>query len=236
MVANLIQRLRESRWQIVSLAVLALTMAGLASILPAAGSEAFTRFLGPVHPALAIALAALFAVPSIRFLVARFGFSQHTWAQTRRGLPVACVVAASFGIAVAIADLGLRYPATINVAFPESLLFYPPMGLFVDLIFHAALPALLLLIMSPLIRKLGRPRVVWIAILAVALVEPLLQVFWAGTLAWTELYTAVSVFLFGAAQLVIFRKYGFLSMYATRLLFYLLWHVIWGHFRLELLF
>jgi len=226
----------DGKLQIARLGALALILAGLASILPAVGSVAFERFLGPIHPALAIAGAALLAIPSIRFLTRRFGFSPHTWRCTRRGLPTALGTAAIFGIAVILADLGLRYPETINVAFPQSLLFYPTIGFFVDLLFHTVLPALLLLIQLPLIGRIGERPAVWIALLATALVEPLLQMLWAGSLSWTELYTAISVFLFGVAQLLIFRRYGFLAMAGTRLTFYLIWHIVWGHLRLALLF
>jgi hypothetical protein len=236
MVLGAIRRVMEDKWQIGMLMVLALILAGMASILPATGSDTFERFLGPIHPALALALATVLAVPSMRFLIRRFGFSSHAWRQTRSGLTVAVGAAAIFGVSVIVADLGLRYPETINVAFPQSLLFYPPIGLFVDLAFHSALPALLLLVQLPIVRWLGEKRVVWVAILLAALVEPLLQVLWAGSLSWTEVYTAVSVFLFGVTQLLIFRKHGFLAMYGMRLTFYLFWHIIWGHFRLVLLF
>jgi len=226
----------EEKKQVGALAGLALALAGMASVLPATGSDVFERFLGPIHPALAIAIAALVAVPSISFLTQRFGFSSHAWAETRRGLPVAVGAAAVFGVSVIAADLGIRYPETINVAFPQSLLFYPSIGLFVDLVFHVALPALLLLVQLPLIRWLGKNRVIWVAILLTALVEPLLQVLWAGSLSWTELYIAVSVFFFSITQLVIFRKYGFLAMVGMRLTFYLIWHIAWGYFRLVVLF
>ena len=38
------------------------------------------------------------------------------------------------------------------------------------------------------------------------------------------------------AQLLIFKKYDFNSMYAFRLVYYLFWHIGWGHLRLRLLF
>jgi hypothetical protein len=31
-------------------------------------------------------------------------------------------------------------------------------------------------------------------------------------------------------------RYGFLSMYAFRLVYYLHWHIVWGYLRLQLLF
>jgi hypothetical protein len=37
-------------------------------------------------------------------------------------------------------------------------------------------------------------------------------------------------------QLTLFRRYDFLTMYAFRLVYYLVWHVAWGHLRLQVLF
>jgi len=229
-------RLNEDAGGAYVVLILAVILSGLASILPAMGNPAFERFFGPIHPALAIWIAVLLAIPSMIYLVQRHGFARSTWERTRRGLPKAAGGAAIFGVAVILVDLGLRYPEGINVSFPQSLLFYPAIGFFVDLVFHTAIPALLLLIQRPLTQRLGERRAVWIAIGVAALVEPILQIFWAESLSWTELYTAVSVFLFGVFQLLIFRTYGFLTMYGTRLTFYLIWHVIWGYFRVALLF
>ncbi len=226
----------DDRLQIGPLLIVALILAALASILPAQGNDAFERFLGPIHPALAIAIAMLLAIPSMRYLIHRHGFSRPTWRQTRRGLPVTLGFALIFAVGVIAVDLGLRYPETINVPLPQALFFYPPIGFFVDLVFHTILPALLLLLQRPLIHWPGERRAVWIAILLAASVEPLLQVIWAGSLSWTELYTAISVFLFGITQLMIFRKYGFFAMYSMRLTYYLFWHIVWGYFRLVLLF
>ncbi|MBU1049485.1 hypothetical protein KKG90_05605, partial [Candidatus Bipolaricaulota bacterium] len=220
------------RWDIGSVLIFAMFLAGIAAILPAHGNDAFERFLGTIHPALAIALAAFLAIPAMHYLMHQHGFSRPTWRQTRRGLPVTLGFALIFAIGVIAVDLGLRYPETINVPLPQALFFYPPIGFFVDLVFHTILPALLLLLQRPLIHWLGERRAVWIAILLAASVEPLLQVIWAGSLSWTELYTAISVFLFGIAQLMIFRKYGFLAMYSMRLTYYLFWHIVWGYFRL----
>gem|GEM_PF-6781297 len=37
-------------------------------------------------------------------------------------------------------------------------------------------------------------------------------------------------------QLILLRRYGYLSMIWFRVFYYLLWHVLWGEARLALLF
>jgi len=54
----------------------------------------------------------------------------------------------------------------------------------------------------------------------------------SGTVTYDGLY----VFAINAAQLEIFRRYDFMSMYCVRFVYYMIWHVAWGHARLNLLF
>lgn len=199
-------------------------------------ASVFERFLGPLHPALAIGIATLPALPAFAFLYRRHGFRFHVPGSSRRAVVSAGGFAVLFAIGVIGADLGLRYPATINVPLPYGLFVYPVMAAIVELLFHTALLGVLLLMLRPLTAKTGETRTVWIAIILAALAEPILQVAWAGSVSWTELYTAMSVFLFGVVQLALFRRYGFLSMLSMRLFYYLLWHIAWGTLRLDLLF
>jgi hypothetical protein len=53
---------------------------------------------------------------------------------------------------------------------------------------------------------------------------------------WVVAYVAAHVFLINFLQLSLFRRYDFLSMYGFRLVYYLLWHIVWGYVRLRLLF
>lgn len=37
-------------------------------------------------------------------------------------------------------------------------------------------------------------------------------------------------------RLALFKRYDFVTMYTFRLVYYLLWHIVWGVIRLRLLF
>ena len=224
---------RQAFYLVILLSVSASTMGSVSVMLH---SSVFGRFLGPLHPALAVGIAAFLALPALAFLIRRHSYRTLGPGAARRGVASAAAFAAIFAVGAIAADLVLRYPETINVPLPQAFLVYPVMALIVELLFHVALLGLVLLLLRPLAAKAGERRVMWTAIALVALAEPILQVVLAGTLSWTELYTAISVFLFGIVQLTLFRRYGVLSMLAMRLFYYLLWHIAWGHLRLDLLF
>ena len=223
----------QSLLPVVLCCTLVATLGAVGAMLDPSG---FERFLGPLHPALAVGIATLLALPALAFLNRRGGFPILVAGSSRRAVTSAAGFAVLFAIGAIAADLGLRYPATINVPWSYGLFVYPVMAMIVELIFHVSLLALLLLLLRPIAAKVGETRIVWVAIVFVALLEPILQVFWAGSLSGTEIYTAISVFLFGVVQLALFRRYGFLAMLSMRLFYYLLWHIAWGYFRLELLF
>ena len=100
------------------------------------------------------------------------------------------------------------------------------------------LPLTLFLVAATIFfRRIVIDRVVLTCILIVALFEPTYQVIFMETYPiWAKVAVWVNLFFFNTTQLFIFRKYGFISMYALRLLYYLIWHVIWGVIRLEFLF
>jgi hypothetical protein len=75
--------------------------------------------------------------------------------------------------------------------------------------------------------------------LLVALLEPVLQTAWGFSQQyplWVTVFVALHIFLFNAAQLVVFKQYDFVSMITMRLVYYLLWHIVWGMLRLSWLF
>jgi hypothetical protein len=47
---------------------------------------------------------------------------------------------------------------------------------------------------------------------------------------------AFHILAINLAGLFLFRRFGFLPMYALRLFYYLIWHILWGYLRLSVLF
>ncbi len=118
------------------------------------------------------------------------------------------------------------------------MLFYPAIAFVVEIVFHAVPVALLFALLA-----WGMPtapdRVALICIGVVALAEPLFQMYVGavqGSPPALNAYVGAHVFVFNLLQLVVFRRWGFLSMYGIRLLYYFLWHIVWGYLRLQMFF
>jgi hypothetical protein len=149
-------------------------------------------------------------------------------------------LAAVFGLVAVLVDLKVPFPADMNAAFPESLAFYPVMGFGVEILFHVVPLAVLLPILTSVFKGMGQDTAIWIAIGLVALLEPAFQTVTgrpAGSVPlWATAVVALNIFLINLTQLVLFKRFDFVTMYAFRLAYYAIWHVAWGHFRLGILF
>jgi hypothetical protein len=53
---------------------------------------------------------------------------------------------------------------------------------------------------------------------------------------YINVYMWIHLFVFNFLQMLVFKRYDFLKMYMFRLVYYLLWHIVWGSVRLGLLF
>ena len=217
----------------------ALCLAALAFaivILPLSAAY-FRRFFGSANPLLVILAASVIGTAALFFLQSRFSFVILKGPETLRGIGLSALLATGFAVAIVIADFVIRYPEDTNVPVPQAFLFYPAIGFVAEIAFHVLPLAILLAALSPLARRLGRERVIWLGILAVAILEPTFQVLFEGSaLTWRDAYTWVHVFAFAALQLYVFKRFDFTSMYSFRLVYYAYWHILWGVLRLHVLF
>jgi len=113
------------------------------------------------------------------------------------------------------------------------------MGFVVEILFHV-LPLSLILSIFTLIRKNRTPqKIIWISIVLISLLEPVYQLIYG-----TPTHFPLSInflfgfylFLFNFIQLTLFKRYDFLSMYSFRLVYYIIWHILWGYLRLVIFF
>ena len=196
----------------------------------------FQRFIGHLPPLLAMLISIVVGFAALSYLLRKGWFEIY-----EKG--VAKYVFKYVGLAILLACISILidwivvFPQDINLGFPLSLLFYPAIAFVVEIFFHV-LPLALILFLGNIFFKPENPaRMILAGMIFSALLEPSFQAFfmeempvWAVAAVWGNL------FLFNGLQLVVFRKYGFVSMYLLRLAFYLVWHVVWGYLRLDLLF
>lgn len=198
----------------------------------------FERFIGPLEPMLvtvtasAVALAAAPALIRRGWLILRV----RTAGESRWKIPLYALPFAAVAILV---DRITPFPATINVPFPLSLLFYPAAGFVAEAVAHMAPLALLLAVIARTRDRADSTGIIWISTLAVAVLEPVYQFAAMGPDAlpgWAAAVVTANIYLINVVELRLFRRFDFLAMFTFRLSYYLLWHIAWGHARLSLLF
>ena len=134
-------------------------------------------------------------------------------------------------------DLIDNFTKDTNVLLPHSLLFYPAIAFIVEVIFHLFPVAVLVTILH--FCKAGKYKgvLLLIGLFFIALIEPVYQVVLSGTsLSLKNIYVFIHIFLINITGLFLFKKYDFFTMYSFRVLYYLLWHIVWGTIRFYVLF
>ena len=192
----------------------------------------YSKILGNLNPMIVFPASGAAGYLSLVYLQ-RFGLYFISSSITGRKLLFYFSISIILGGMPVLIDIWQNFPKDIHVLFPESLLFYPTIGLLAEIIFHLLPTTLLHAIFRSKIKNHS-----WMLILLVAAVEPFFQVV-IGTetnqIVLRDVLVFLEVFIFGIVQMKAFLKYGFLAMFICRMGFYLTWHFIWGTMRLEII-
>ena len=201
-------------------------------LLRLAGSSDFERFLGPLPPTLTMAALGVAGLGALGVLE-RHGFWRRACAsRTARGLAVATLATLPFAVVAIAVDVVVGFPQDTNVAWPDAWLFYPAIAVAAETVFHLLPLAGLTWLSGSRMRGRSIDGRTAALIVPTAAVEPAAQVLLGTAL---PAFVMPHVFVFGLLQLSLLRRYGYLPMLWFRVCYYLLWHVLWGGARLELL-
>jgi len=198
----------------------------------------YQPFIGRINPVAVMAAVAVLGFILLTYLLARGWFAIFQ-RQNGRGIVLAAALAAFFAAVMILVDIWIVMPPDINRPYPDSLLFYPTIGFAVEILFHVLPLTILLILTTSLFKHLTLEQVIWPCIFLVALLEPLFQTWWGFSRPypwWTMALIALTIFFINLAQLALFKRYDFVTMYSLRLVYYLLWHIVWGIIRLRVLF
>ena len=209
----------------------------LTAITYISNRASFTRYFGRINPLLAVFIVFIIGLILFTYLLYDGQFAVYR-PGNYRGLLLALLLALPFGAVIVLVDRASPFPIDTNVLYPDSLAFYPVMGYVVEILFHILPFCLVYFGLGALLGDVSNARIIWISILVAALIEPIFQVaFMVGRdPVWKVAYVGLHIFLFGLVQLLLFKRYDFITMYTFRLSYYLIWHILWGHLRLSLLF
>jgi putative Mn2+ efflux pump MntP len=215
---------------------LSLALIGLTGMLSLTqNAYIFHPFLGSFNPILAIFLLSMLGFP-----LSQKGFSTYRDGRKEkrelRVIPFGSIIL--FAAIAIVIDIIARLPKNMNIPFPQSLAFYPVIGFVVEILFHIVPLFLFSFILSFFFKNDRQFRLIWPCLIAVSFLEPIYQIMAAiGELpGWALGAIGINVWGINIMQLMIFKRYGFISMYAFRLVYYLAWHIIWGYLRLHILF
>lgn len=198
--------------------------------------QLFERFIGDISPVITGSLISIFGFIFLSILIYKARLSIYNKEHLKRALGLLWVLIPILFITIFI-DLNIGYPEDINIPFPESLVFYPVIAFFVEIVFHLLPFSILLVFLTTIFKNKDRKLLLWIIILFVAILEPSYQALFMGTHPlWAIALLWINLYLFNIAQLYVFWRCDFVSMYVFRLAYYAVWHIAWGHIRLELLF
>ena len=228
-----------NRVQYLVFAGLGLGACGFVAVLQLSDSSLFQRFLGRINP-----LIAFLCAIAVGFALLSWSLSQGWFViyreGNRQGLLWASGLASVLGIIMILMDTRIVFPADTNILFPKSLLFYPAIGFFCEILFHVLPVVALLVVLSSIFKSARFEALVWVVVLIISAVEPVYHMMDMVSSnrfpSWAVVYVGFHVFLFNLIQLRIFKRYDFVSMYVFRLVYYLFWHIGWGYVRLRVLF
>ena len=236
-MTKIIELFSNERNQILVFLGISFVIAILTGILYVRNAPLFQAFFGKLNPLLVILGIILLGTVLSLFFLSRGWFVVHK-VGNYKGFLVAAGLATLPGLLIILLDLKAVFPADTNRPFPDSLFFYPIFGFVVEVIFHMLPLALFLFILTSSF-KLNFEKVIWPCILVVALLEPIFQTvlgFSQPYPTWVTIGVFANIFLINIFQLLIFKRYDFVSMYSFRLVYYAIWHIVWGQIRLGLLF
>jgi len=201
-------------------------------------TEKFKSFFGNINPILVVSLVIIVGFVTLTFLRTKDYF-QIFKIENLKQIPISALVAIIFCFGAIIIDVLFPYAEDINLALPKSLLFYPTMGFVVEILFHVIPLTLLLVLHTTLFKNTNQDLIILICVIIVSVLEPIFQYIFStavGQPIGIKLFDVLRLFLFSFVQLYIFKYNDFMSMYIFRMIYYLFWHIIWGTFRLKVLF
>jgi len=238
-MTSLKEQISRDRSQYLVILALSIGVVGLAATLQASDPLLFQQFIGPTRPLIAFPLVSALGVLLLSLLLSRGWFAIYQ-KEHLRVLWRSSALSALFVLITIVVDLKVKFPIDLNVAFPGSLLFYPAIGFVVEVLFHVLPLAVLLTPLTAIGRNIGRQKAIWICIPIVSLLEPIYQTMPMVASPhypfWAVVVVGLNLTLFNLFQLFMFQRYDFIAMYSVRMVYYLLWHIAWGHLRLRLLF
>ena len=226
----------NNKTQYIILSILLIAVIGMTAISNYSNSLIFQKYLGNLNPLIVFLSISILCFMLLSSLFLKNWFIIYRKKHLKELIPHFFLIGL-FVLTAIFVDLKIVFPENMNIEFPNSLLFYPAIGFLVEILFHVLPIYVLLSILTIFLKGVSHKKIIWICILIVATIEPTYQaIYMDSSPNWAIIVIWLNLFLFNITQLVIFKKYDFITMYSFRLIYYAFWHIAWGYIRLNLLF
>lgn len=147
------------------------------------------------------------------------------------------LIGIGFGVVLVLLDVTFKLPADLNIAWPYSVPYYLQGAIFSDIQHFFPLVFLVWLVSGLIMKDRWQDQTYWTAAVLISLVEPMqMALVTPQAIDLFRVILIVYIFSVNFMQTVCLKRAGFLSMLSLRLGQYLVWHIIWGAIRLDLLF
>ncbi|VVB87971.1 Uncharacterised protein [uncultured archaeon] len=138
---------------------LSIGVVGLTGILYFSNNLLFQRFIGGINPLVAASFIIFLGVILLSFLLSQGWFAIFK-KENLKGLFRRSALAAVFVLITILIDLKFVFPADLNILFPESLLFYPAIGFFVEILFHVLPLSILLISLTSIFKNTNHKNII----------------------------------------------------------------------------
>jgi hypothetical protein len=214
-----------------------LSVITLSALAYFSGENFFQPYFGKNNPLVVIILFSILGFILLSYLDGQGWFTIYLHKNQKEKM-LSLGLAALLAFIISLIDfLTVLYPSNINVLFPWSIIFYPAMGYVVEILFHI-FPLTILLVTINSVSGEITEKWIELCLFFVSFLEPLFQISLGigSQPLWVSFYVGSHILLINLLQLQSFKRIDFVTMYSFRLVYYLFWHIIWGHLRLILLF
>ena len=225
----------STRFQLLIYGLISIVALILTGIIVLSGDDSFLKYFGSYPPLLVMAIVSSLGGGIIFWLWKRFRcYVLKPKPPLLKWSLIICVLISSL-VAILI-DIKVGFDEDINVLFPFSLLFYPAIGFLVEILFHIFPLSVLFFFTTSIFHSSHSNIRWWPIILIVALLEPTFQIIFIDAFSIVAIIIWLNIYFFNLVQLYTYSKFGFISMYILRIIYYSVWHIIWGYYRLDILF
>lgn len=209
------------------------------SILYSSNEQIFPRFIGRINPLLSCGIIIIAGFILLSYLLSNGWFVSYKKGSFKKGFRAALLALLFVPVSILV-DIKVGFWKDLNVLFPESLLFYLAIGFIVEILFHVLPLTVLLFLFTILFKNINHQKVIRAGIIIVSLLEPVYQtrMMFSSTHfpVWSSALVLLNLIAFNLTQLHLFKRHDFITMYSFRLVYYFVWHIVWGYLRLDLSF